>query len=316
MALIIRKPGISTTVQDLGRIGARRFGVNPGGVMDKAAARAINIILGNPESAAVLETHFPAFEIEFDADTVFAIGGADLEASVDGLPVRNWRTLSASKGTVLNFKQKHLGERAYIAVQGGLRGDDWLGSVSTNLIAGLGGYSGRKLAAGDRIECGDAQEFASSEVGYSLIPRYSKHPTVRVLAGSEFDLLTAPSERSFRKESFALTNDCNRMGYRLSGPALHLLQSREMVSSAVCFGTVQLLPDGQLILLMADHQTSGGYPRIASVISVDLPLLAQCGPHDQVRFEIVSIDEAEQLALQFEKELNFLRVGCRLQNKC
>ena len=116
-------------------------------------------------------------------------------------------------------------------------------------------------------------------------------------------------------DGFSLTNDCDRMGYRLSGPPLHLLHKREMISAPVTFGTIQLLPDGQLIVLMADHQTSGGYPRIGNVISTDLPLLAQCRSGDGVSFTLVSIDEAERLASRFDRELNYLRVGCRLQGQ-
>jgi antagonist of KipI len=139
---------------------------------------------------------------------------------------------------------------------------------------------------------------------------------VRVVPGSDFEYLTADSEAILLREKFTLSNDCNRMGYRLSGNPLHLVDMREMVSAAVGFGTIQLLPDGQMIILMADHQTSGGYARIANIIPTDLPLLAQCGPGDSVRFETVSIEEAENAALQFERELNFLRLGCRLQTQC
>ena len=151
--------------------------------------------------------------------------------------------------------------------------------------------------------------------GASVRPRYSRFPTVRIIAGPEFEFLTATSERDFVSEGFTLTNDCNRMGYRLTGKPLHLLHRREMISAAVNFGTIQLLPDGQLIVLMADHQTSGGYPRIGNVISFDLPLLAQLGPKDGVSFQIVTVEEAERLAMQFELELNYLRVGCRLQTQ-
>ena len=315
MALIIRKPGILTTLQDLGRFGARRFGVNPSGVMDVAATRVVNTLLGNAESAAVLELHFPAAELEFDDDAVFAIGGAEFGAELNGTSVANWTIVQATKGDVLRFTKKLSGSRAYLAVAGGLSGDEWLDSRSTNLAIGIGGLSGRKIAAGDRIECEASQSKVKLSAGMSLLARYSRFPTVRVIAGPEFEYLTAASERTFLREGFTLTNDCNRMGYRLKGKPLHLLHTREMVSSAVAFGTIQLLPDGQLIVLMADHQTSGGYPRIANVISVDLPLLAQLGPNDGVSFELVSINDAELLAERFERELNYLRVGCRLQTQ-
>lgn len=283
--------------------------------MDTAAARIANVIVGNDHSEAVIETHFPSCEIEFDSRTVFAIAGADFDAELDGLPVRNWSSAIAEPGDVLKFKGMRSGVRAYVAVHGGFEIDRWLDSSSTNLTAGAGGFSGRKLANGDRIETQPNDPFPTHIAGNSLIPLYSRFPTVRVVAGNEFDFLTATSERAFLNEGFSLTNDCDRMGYRLSGPPLHLLHEREMISAAVTSGTIQLLPDGQLIILMADHQTSGGYPRIANVISSDLPLLAQCRAGDGVSFTMVSIDEAERVAARFERELNYLRVGCRLQGQ-
>jgi antagonist of KipI len=200
-------------------------------------------------------------------------------------------------------------------VQCGFELDRWLGSVSTNLTAGLGGFFGRALKSGDMIPCSTSNDHVRLKAGPSVVPRYHRFPTLRVIAAPEFDLLTATSELEFRKQGFSLTNECDRMGFRLEGKPLYLLHRHEMVSSGANFGTIQLLPDGQLVVLMADHQTSGGYPRIANVISSDLPLLAQCGPGDGVSFEIVTADESERVAMRFERELNFLRVGCRLQKQ-
>ncbi|HEX6125301.1 MAG TPA: biotin-dependent carboxyltransferase family protein [Pyrinomonadaceae bacterium] len=315
MTLLIRKPGILTTVQDLGRVGEQRSGLNPSGVMDCAAARILNIILGNEERDAVLETHFPAAGIEFEVDVAIAVGGADFAAEIDGRPIRNGITVFAKTGSVLSFPKRIRGQRAYLAVRGGVQVDEWRGSRSTNLIAGIGGFAGRALSTGDRIPCASSPETRPVALGNSLQPGFVQCPTIRIVAGNEYEFLTALSERSFLREEFLLTNDCNRMGYRLAGEPLYLLDSRDMVSSAVTFGTIQLLPDGQMIILMADHQTSGGYPRVGNVVSVDLPVLAQCGPGDRLRFELVSTAQAERLALQFERELNFLRVGCRLQGQ-
>ena len=315
MSLLIRKPGILSTVQDLGRTGGRSFGINPTGVMDRSAARIVNTLLGNDGSTGLIEMHFPAAEIEFDSPTVFAIGGGDLKAELDGDPVSIWGTALAGKGSILKFRTKAGGTRAYFGVSNGFALEDWLGSSSTNLTAGIGGFAGRAFKAGDVIVCTSTDEYFPLTAGQSVVPLYHRFPTLRVIAGPEFGLLTATSEQEFRKQGFSLTNDCNRMGFRLHGKPLHLLHRREMVSAGVNFGTIQLLPDGQLIVLMADHQTSGGYPRIANVISADLPILAQCGPGDGVSFRVVGADEAERLAMRFERELNFLRVGCRLQRQ-
>jgi antagonist of KipI len=300
-------------VQDLGRTGGRSFGINPSGVMDRVAARIVNALLENAESDPVIETHFPAVEIEFDRPTAFAIAGADLDAELDGKSIANWSASVAAEGSVLKFRDRSSGARAYIGVYSGFAVDEWLGSCSTNLTAGIGGFAGRPLKPGDVIECKPSTDFFPRTAGRSLIPRYSRFPTLRVTPGPEFELLRAPAEQEFRRQGFTLSNACDRMGYRLQGRPLHLLDRREMVSAGVNFGTIQLLPDGQLIVLMADHQTSGGYPRIANVISSDLPLLAQCGPSDGVSFEIITPREAERVALRFERELNFLRIGCRLQ---
>jgi antagonist of KipI len=313
MSLTIRKAGMLTTVQDLGRYGSRSLGVNPGGVMDRASTRALNAVLGNHDSAALLEMHFPAPEIEFEIRTFFAVGGAEFGAELDANPVRNYTALTAEEGSVLKFAHRSSGQRAYLAVRGGLRVPAWLGSSSTNLAAAIGGHAGRRLSAGDRLDCIESAGLAMFSIGESMQPRCGPAQTIRIVAASEFELMTAISERSFTHEEFKLTNDCNRMGYRLEGEPLHLLHAYELISAGVTFGTIQLLPDGQLIVLMADHQTSGGYPRIGNVVSTDLAILAQCGPGDSIRFEMVSVEEAETLAMNFEKELNYLRVGCRLQ---
>ena len=310
--MLVRKPGILTTVQDLGRTGHRSLGINPNGVMDRTAVRLINALLGNDENEAVLEMHFPAAEIEFNTECSFAIGGADFTAELNGTTVRNWGTFTTNKGDILKFTEPVSGTRAYIAAKNGFAIDEWLGSRSTNLIASVGGYDGRKLNADDRIDLRDPRTVKPHTIAPSILPKYSRFPTVRVVPSGEFNLLTAISEREFFTGGFTITKDSNRMGYRLSGPPLHLLHKKEMVSAAVTFGTIQLLPDGQLIVLMADHQTAGGYPRIANVISADLPLLAQLGPNHGVSFHLVSIEEAERISAAFERDLCRLQTGIRL----
>ena len=312
MSLLIRKPGILTTVQDLGRTGHRALGINPNGVMDRTATRLINTLLGNEENEAVLEMHFPAADIEFEKESSFAIGGADFGAELDSVAIKNWTSFTPGNNSVLRFTKPLSGTRAYLAAAGGFAIGEWLGSRSTNLIAGVGGIEGRKLKAGDLIERRSPETTKPHTIGPSIIPKYSRFPTVRVIAGGEFDLLTGIGEKSFVNDGFTVTKDSNRMGYRLSGPPLHVLYKKEMVSAAVTFGTIQLLPDGQLIVLMADHQTAGGYPRIANVISADLPLLAQLGPNDGVSFHLVSIEDAERISAEFERDLCRLRTGIRL----
>lgn len=316
MSLFIQKSGILTTVQDLGRHKYRRFGINPNGVMDTIAARLINILLGNDENEAVLEMHFPAPQIVFEANAIFAIGGGDLTPTLDGKPIENWRCIFVKKGSTLTFAGKRSGNRSYLAVKSGFKVKEWLGSSSTNLAANIGGLDGRKLQTGDRVEIKAKVKRQKAKMGSrvssSLIPRYSPFPTVRVIAGAEFEAMSKASQKLLLDQDFTISNNSNRMGFRLTGEPITLSKPQELVSAAVNFGTIQLLPDGQLIVLMADQQTAGGYPRIAHIITHDLPLLAQLGANDKVAFHLVSIEHAEELAVDFEKELNFLRVGVRL----
>ncbi|MGI8883911.1 MAG: biotin-dependent carboxyltransferase family protein [Pyrinomonadaceae bacterium] len=321
MSVLINNPGILTTVQDAGRFGFRRFGINPNGAMDKTAANLLNILLGNDEAEAVLEMHFPAPEIVFAEDTVFALGGADFSAKLNGEHLENWKPYRAEKESVLKFTGKNFGNRAYLSVTGGFAVEKWLGSTSTNLTANIGGFSGRKLKKNDRLlfkvqgsrfkVSGSKFEVPNIKISASLIPFYSRFPTVRVVAGAEFESLTALSEQTLRQETFIVSQNSDRMGFRLDGEPLFLIETKELVSSAVNFGTIQILPDGQLIILMADAQTSGGYPRIAHIIEIDLPLVAQLGANDRIAFQLISIEEAENITLEREKNLNFLRVGCK-----
>ena len=317
MSIVVQKPGIQTTVQDLGRFRYQKMGINPSGVMDPVAARLVNILLGNRDDEAVLEMHYPASHFHFGADAICAIGGADFAPSIDGIAVDNWRAFSVPKDSILTFGAKRAGSRTYLAVAGGFDIEDWLGSASTNLAAKEGGFYGRMLRAGDEIGLGLVSEsnlpVSPGKISRSLIPSYSSHPVVRVIAGAEFDCINNKGRKTFLKNDFSISADSNRMGFRLVGEQIALSAPLELLSSAVSVGTIQLLPDGQLIVLMADHQTTGGYARIAHVISYDLPLVAQLGTNDKITFQLVDIMEAEDLAIQFEKNLSFLRAACRFQ---
>lgn len=303
------------TVQDSGRNGFRRFGINPGGAMDKTAVRLINILLGNAENEAVLEIHFSAPVIKFEENAIIALGGADFGVKIDEKPIENWRPCFVTKDQILRFSKKNSGNRAYLSVKGGFEIKAWLNSKSTNLTAKIGGFEGRNLEKGDRIFFNQNFEKPDSKFDYfisdNLIPGYKSTPKIRIIGGAEFEFLTGLSEEILLKDEFTISADSNRMGFRISGKPLYLLDKIELVSSAVDFGTIQLLPDGQMIILMADHQTTGGYPRIAHIFSRDLPILAQLGASDKIRFEMISLKEAEELLCNFENELNFFKIGCK-----
>lgn len=312
MGLLFKKAGIFTSVQDLGRFGYQRFGINPTGAMDTVAARLANLLVANDPNDAVIEMHFPAAEIVFTENTIAAITGADLEATLDNKPLSNWSTCLAKPGNILRFLGKTLGNRSYLAVAGGLAIDRWLGSSSTNLAAEIGGFKGRRIQSGDELTTNSPnidKRLLGRHVSPSLVPLYRPFPTARVIRGAEFERLDRGSAKLFESQDYAISAKSDRMGFRLAAEPLELNEKVELLSSGVSRGTIQLLPDGQLIVLMADHQTTGGYPRIAHVVSRDLPLMGQLGSGDKVAFHFVDISHAEQLANEFEREMTFFRVA-------
>jgi antagonist of KipI len=318
MSFLFLTDSLLTTVQDLGRNGFRALGINPNGVMDRAAIRLINILLGNSENEAVLEIHFPAPKILFETDAVIALGGADFGARIDETFVENWQTIWIKKGQTLSFTRKMWGNRLYLSVRGGFKIEDWLNSESTNLKAKVGGFEGRKLQKNDRIsfknQRSKTKDQRSIKISRHFLPYHQSHK-IRFIEGAEFGLLTPLSSENLLRQTFTISQNSDRMGYRLQSEPLYLLHDKELVSSAVSFGTIQLLPNGQLIILMADHQTTGGYPRTGNVAAVDLPILAQMGANDEVEFEQISLEAAENLAVKFEKDLDYLKCGIRFNNE-
>lgn len=315
MSILIRKPGIRTVVRDLGRFGHMAAGINPTGAMDTLSVRVLNIMLGNSENAAVLEFSFPAPEIEFEKDVLFCIGGCCHEAILNGSPLPPWQLQKASAGHVLTFSGSCNGNFAYLAVADGFDVPEVLGSRTTNVAAQFGGFSGRLLAAGDRLAIGETDETfhgAFSALGYSLRPQLADPVRLRITRGPEYHRLTGLSEQTLTSEEFSVGPKSDPMGFRLNGPELFSLDDTELLSSAACFGTVQLLPDGGLAVLMSDHQTTGGYPRIAVVAAVDLPMLAQLRPGRSFTFELIETRDAKRLLLERERDIRFLRTGLRL----
>lgn len=305
MNIHVRKPGIFTTVQGLGRSVHRSLGINPGGAMDRTAVRLINTLIGNDENSAVLEMHFPAAEIVFESDVVFAIGGANFAAALDKRRVENWRCIRAKAGSTLRFCDRIKGNRAYLAIAGGIKFERPLGGPSAHIESAT---HFEIFETEPRKTIGE-----HARVSTSLVPIYSRFPTVRVLDGPEAYLLTEKSTEHLFSEMFTVLRESNRMGFRLEGEPLSLTSEFQMISSAVTFGTIQLLPNGQMITLMADHQTSGGYPRIGQIASFDLPLMAQLGAGDKISFNKITVGEAEDLAMQFERDLALMKLGIRLR---
>jgi len=323
--------GLQTTVQDLGRIGQQRSGIPVCGAMDRLALRIGNMLVGNDDGAAALEASLVGPAITFEQPTLIALTGGDLEATINGTEVPAWHAISVPAGTTLRAGQPRVGCRSYIAVGGGIDVPLVFGSRSTYLRAQFGGYEGRALRSGDVLvpgvpsarsariadalrESGAAAVPARWSVSSSLRPRYSDDPVVRLIAGAHYDLLDDESRDQLGAGTFRISASSDRMGYRLSGVTLSLRKPVELLSEGVAFGTVQLPPGGEPIVLMADHQTTGGYPRLGEVASIDLPLVAQLKPGDRLRFRLVSVEEAQQLFLAQERELALAQFGIALRH--
>ena len=270
--------------------------------MDRFALGAANHLVGNAREAAGLEITLIGPTLQFERETLIAICGGDLSPTLAGNLLPHWRPVNVSAGAVLSFGQCAKGCRAYLAVAGGIDVPTVLGGRGTHLRARFGGFHGRALRAGDVLESGNPSDVARElmrrgESAWKMSPpplSYRGDTAVRMIRGAFHDRLTDDSRRHLLDTGFTISPQSDRMGYRLRGPRLELAVVAEPVSEPVCPGTIQLPPEGQPIVLMADCQTTGGYPRIGHVITVDLPLLAQLKPGDRVRFAEISVEDAQR----------------------
>jgi len=322
--MTVVKPGLLTTVQDLGRRGFQHHGIGVGGAMDSFALRVANLLVGNPESAAGLEVTLLGPTLRFEDDGVIAIAGGDLTATVNDRPLPMWHAVYVRAGGVLNFGQCVSGCRAYVAVAGGVDVPEVLGSRSTHLRARFGGLEGRPFRAGDVVPAGSASASAidlmprstggaapfaavGGGLGPAFRPAYVAAPTVRAIPGTHMNRLDGESRKRLFTTPWRVKPQSDRMGYRLDGATLGLVAPLEPISEPVCPGTVQLPSEGRPIALMADCQTTGGYPRIAQVATVDLAVLAQLKPGDSFTFEELTLEKAQDLYLARERELERMR---------
>ena len=312
MSLTIIKAGILDTIQDEGRFGYGALGINPGGVMDVFSARLANCLLGKQMNAPVIEMHFPAPVISFSEAAVMCIAGADFTAVIGSHEIPLNQPVLVNKGSILEFKKVKSGARCYLALLNNLIVLKWLGSNSTNLKAAAGGLHGTALKSGDVIFFENIPALYNHIKDQScIVLPWKAYPILEgeenkleVFKGNEWNWLDASNKEIFLNNLYSITKVADRMGYRLSAKPLSLQESKELVSSAVAFGTLQLLPSGQMIVLMADHQTTGGYPRVAHVITAHLPKLAQYKPGDTFSFEITDMETAERKLLN---QFNYLQ---------
>lgn len=327
MSVRVLNPGMFTTIQDLGRYGSQQYGVVVSGAMDSYSLRIANLLVGNREGEGVLEITLVGPKLQFESDQLIAITGGDLIATVDGATAPLWRPLLIRKGSILQFKSAIRGCRAYIAFAGGIAVPEVMGSKSTYVRAGIGGYKGRTLQKGDMFKCTEMGETAqllvcqlektkghfSWSVNEGSLINFSQTPSIRVLRGSEFDRFDKRSRYQFFYAHYTLTTSADRMGYRLEGPELLLKGKFELLSEGVTYGTIQVPSNGQPIILMADRQTTGGYPKIAQIISADLSSLAQLQPTASIHFTEVTLEEAERELLRKERIIHDIKMSIHVK---
>lgn len=305
MSIQIISPGALTTVQDYGRIGYGEIGFSPSGAVDSKAMEIANCLVGNEMGEAVLECTLFGPTIHFTKDTVIAITGADMKPKVKDMEIsmNTAVALKAGEDLVLAFAAK--GCRSYIAFAGGLGIKECLGSKSTDIKCAIGGFNGRALKANDEIQ------FVKS---ISILPNMEKRTythsdsedspkLIRVVMGPQDDYFTSEGIHTFETGSYCITNDSNRMACKLSGPMIAGKQSMDIISDGISLGSIQVSSNGQPIIMLSDRQTTGGYAKIGTVISTDIPRIAQCKPGDKIRFQRITLKRAHKLYKKHRKEM-------------
>ena len=307
MSMVIVKPGMLSTFQDLGRFGQQHLGVSVAGAMDQRAHRLANVLVGNDPALATLEITLTGPTLRFTKPCCLALCGADLNATLNGQPFALNRPIIVRAKDELSFGVRQHGTRAYLAVHGGFALTPVLGSTSTYLRSAMGGWQGRALRRDDEIPLlrplknkgleDLAMDLWSLKIYLPGALAESRQPFVRLMKGQQWDEFTPESCAALLTEPYRISPDSERMGYRLQGAALLMTTPRQMISEGTTFGSIQVPAGGQPIILMADRQTTGGYPKIAYVASIDLPRLAQMGPGDMVSFKDISLEQAQALDL-------------------
>lgn len=313
MKMTINFAGPLTTVVDGGRHGYMSVGFSAGGAMDLYAMRIANILVGNGMDEGALEFTFMGIDATFDSDAVIAITGADMSPTLNGEPIALYTAVSVHKGDNLSMKMAKCGMRAYLAVAGGFDIELVMGSYSTNLKCAIGGFEGRKLRAGDELGLR-----RSTRLKYERVvrgePIKKDSLTVRVILGPQDDYFTDKGVFDFFSQDYTVSDKSDRMGVRLSGKAIENKCGVDIISDAVAMGSIQIPASGEPIIMMADRQTTGGYAKIATVISADLGLIAQATPGTKIHFKKVSEEKAVSLLkkqqknlLKLERQLNFTK---------
>ncbi|MBQ0084283.1 MAG: biotin-dependent carboxyltransferase family protein [Clostridiales bacterium] len=303
MGIMFHSGGLLTTVQDAGRRGYQRYGLGVSGAVDVHSYVYANILVGNIYNEAVLEATLVGPEIEFTSDSVIAVTGGDLSPAINGKKCEMYRALAVNKGDVLSFGEVKSGCRAYISFAGGLAITPIMGSRSTYIKAHLGGYEGRKLQKGDEIAFRKPYARPKNiEKRFMEPQKFGGEYTVRVLMGPQEESFTDAGIETFLNNPYSVTNNFDRMGYRLTGPKITHVTDGNIITDGITFGAIQVPDTGEPIIMLSDRQTTGGYAKIASVINVDMPFVAQCKAGDKIHFIKTDIETAQNdFCAQIEK---------------
>jgi biotin-dependent carboxylase-like uncharacterized protein len=304
-SILIQDGGPQTTVQDLGRRGSLRVGIPPSGPMDREAFLLANRLVGNADDAAGLECTYTGPRIEFADERWVAVTGANMRVTLNGAAMPRWATFEVKAGDVLRLGAAASGVRGYLAVSGGIDTPPALGSRSTYLRGQLGGFEGRALSKGDCLPLGPASGGAPAEVREDLIPNYSIEPTVRVVLGPQDDRFSRRGIAALFGAPYEMTLQSDRMGARLFGERIEHTRGHDIISDGVALGGIQVVGDGQPIVLLADRQSTGGYTKIGTVCSFDIGRVAQVKPGQQLRFRRVTVAEAHEFLRAYKQELDY-----------
>jgi antagonist of KipI len=303
--LVVEQPGLQTSVQDLGREGYGPMGVSPSGAADPVSLRLANLLVGNPAHAAALELTLQGGRFLFPEGGVVALAGADFGATLNERPLEMGTPHAVMPGGKVSLGQTKGGARCYLSVAGGVRVSPVLGSASTHLLSGLGGFKGRALQKGDVLEIGaPTKRLQRRKLRAKAREALQPRKTLRVTEGPQFDWFLGVAQGALLQSAFRVTEESDRMGLRLEGPALAMRTEREMISEGVSLGAVQVTPAGQPILLFVEQQTAGGYPKIANVIGADLFCIGQLRPRDKIQFARVTFENARSLWIEQQQLLN------------
>jgi len=302
--ILVQAPGLFTTVQDPGREGFGAMGVSASGAADAISLRIGNRLAGNAEGAAALEMTLVGGEFLFERDAVIAATGADFGPSLDGIPLTMWSSAEVKAGQTLALGPSRSGARCYLCVSGGIAVESFLGSASTHVLSGLGGFEGRALRKGDRLEIGAASSLPRKRtLSAGALERLRPRKVLRATEGPQSDWFGASAWEVLLGSTFRVSEQSNRMGIRLEGARMPVDARREMITEGVSLGAIQVTPSGQPIILFVEQQTTGGYPKVANVIAADLHSLGQLRPRDEVSFERIKMDRALVLLREQEKLL-------------